>query len=747
MAESKSQTLNHAFWTALSWRGLTVFYGMILALVYLGGGFVQLDRLLGDLNFSLWSRPAASDLVLVEIDARSLQKLNSWPWSRAYHAALIQRLSQAGAKTIAFDIDFSAQSAPAADAAMAQAIAEAKSTVVLAAFAQPDVHAGASATLRENQPLPIFRAHAQTGLVNIVADDDGEPRHYRLIEDRMTGAPRTMADVLAGDPVPGGAARDNNVFQIDYSIDPASISRLSYIDVLTGRFDAASVAGKKVLIGATAFELGDRFAVPKHGVLSGVEVQALAYSSVAGRTAIRDAGQSIVLLGLAVLTLAFLKLDGRRGYRPQLLALLAALVVPAAGFVLQTLLAIQVEAAVWLAFIGGGALLTLIRSGRRHAHAALLHRVAALRHKALMEGVFNDSSEGILIADSIGRILIANGAAERLLGTTGGALIGHLVGAVLGGLPLAPQTGAEVTVRTSSGRVLGLTASVSRSRAVAASGSGGEANDSRAVWIVTFRDESARRAMEAARDATIRELQAATAAKNEFLARISHELRTPLSAIIGFSTIIGDQSMGPVGNSKYVEYARDIHSGGKRLLELVNDIIDIVRIEAEQYEIRTDVLEVRSLLGGACFAAREAGTCGEKALRFDVAPGAEAIQSDRQALAKVIAKLLDNAIKFTGPKGSILLRALPGTDRAIVFEIEDDGIGISAASLAGVTAAFSQVRGGLDRRHEGSGLGLYLSNRLMLLLGGRLEIDSAPGKGTVVRLTIPGAILETSQAA
>jgi two-component system cell cycle sensor histidine kinase PleC len=253
--------------------------------------------------------------------------------------------------------------------------------------------------------------------------------------------------------------------------------------------------------------------------------------------------------------------------------------------------------------------------------------------------------------------------------------------------------------------------------------------------------------MEAARDATLRELQAATAAKNEFLARISHELRTPLSAIIGFSTMIGDQSLGAVGNPKYVEYARDIHSGGKRLLELVNDIIDITRIEAEQYEVRPDVFEVRSLLGACCFAAGEGEAGGEKTIRFEVLPGAEAIQSDRQALAKVIAKLLSNAIKFTGPKGEIVLRAIPAADRSIVFEVADDGIGIAPGALKNATAAFSQVRGGLDRRHEGSGLGLYLANRLMLLLGGKLEIESALGQGTTVRLSIAGALIETSQAA
>jgi signal transduction histidine kinase/CHASE2 domain-containing sensor protein len=717
-------------------------FGLVLAIAFLVGIFVPADRFLTDLNFSLTSRSAADDLVLVEIDARSLKKLNSWPWSRAYHAALIQRLHEAGAAAIAFDIDFSAQSAPAADAALAQAIGAAQGTVILSGFAQPSVQPGSADAFSSNWPLPAFREHAEVGLVNMVADHDGKPRQYRIIEDRLTGSPVTLAALLAEPKRP-----TDNAFMIDYSIDPASIPRLSYVDVLTGGFDPAVVAGKKVLIGATALELGDRFAVPNHGILPGVEIQALAYSSIARGRAIRPAGAGWVLAGLAVIVIAGTWFGMRQPRWPHAAALIGGVAVLGLGFFLQDVCAISIATAPWLAAIVGGSLLTLIRSAQRHARAALLHRAAALRQKMLMQGVFNDSSEGILIAGADGRVEVANGAAARLLEATPGELIGRSAESILPGLALRDRLDpAEVALIVPSGRQLGLTVSVTRSRpALPGVDLGGD--EPLAVWIVTFRDESAKRAMEAARDATLRELQAATAAKNEFLARISHELRTPLSAIIGFSTIIGDQSMGPVGNPKYIEYARDIHSGGKRLLELVNDIIDIVRIEAEQYEIRPDVLEVQSLLGGCCFTIRESEICGERNLRFEVAPGAEAAHSDRQAVAKVIAKLLSNAIKFTGSKGNILLRAKPGRDRAIIFEVTDDGIGIAPNALKNVVAAFSQVHGGLDRRHEGSGLGLYLANRLMQLLGGTLEIESAPAQGTLVRLTIPGALIETSQAA
>jgi signal transduction histidine kinase len=722
--------LQSRFWAALTWRGLIFFcFGPALVVLTLSGAFSQVDRLLGDINFSLWSRPAADDLVLVEIDARSIDLLGVWPWSRANHQALIMRLSEAGAAKIAFDVDFSARSDPGANEKMALAIAQSKSPVVLAAFAQ-----WSGKNFLVNLPLPAFREHAQLGSVNMIADEDSKLRHYRLIEDRLPDDPKSMALALAGSDAAGP-----NAFMIDYGIEPRSIPRLSYIDVMLGRFDPALVRGKKVLVGATALELGDRFAVPRYTVLAGVEVQALAYSSVVGGRMIVPAGTTWTLLGLGILVIAGIWLDVRGVHRPRLVAGLAALSVLGLGSVLQIAFAVSLSIAPLLAAIAGWSLLTLIQTARRHAHAALLHRAAAARQKALMEGVFNDSSEGILIADDAGAILAANGAASGMLETAAETLVGKAVGAVLGGLALTHRATAEITVATTRGRRLGLTASVSRSQ----SGAG----DDQAVWIVTFRDESAKRAMEAARDATLRELQAATAAKNEFLARISHELRTPLSAIIGFSTMIGDQSLGTIGNPKYVEYARDIHSGGKRLLELVNDIIDITRIEGEQYEIRPDVLEVRSLLSACCFAAREAEACGEKSLRFEVLPGAEAAQSDRQALAKVIAKLLSNAIKFTGPNGNIVLRALPAADRTIVFEVADDGIGIAPAALKNVTTAFSQVRGGLDRRHEGSGLGLYLANRLMLLLGGRLAVESVPGQGTTVRLSIPGALIEASRAA
>jgi signal transduction histidine kinase len=714
---------------------------LAIAAAYLLGTFAPVDRFLSDQYFALHARKASGTLAIVEIDPKSLHKLATWPWSRAYHAALIGRLVAAGAERVAFDVDFSARSAPDADAALAQAIAAAGGRVVLATFSQRDDD-GRVRGISTSLPLARFGARADLGLVNVFADSDGRLRQSRIVEDRLPGSPSTLSAVLAAPLQP-----QPNAFEIDYSIAPASIPRLSYVDVLTGNFDPGLVAGKRVLVGATAIELGDHYSVPVHGFLAGVEIQALAYESLVLGRAIHPAGPAPVLLGLALLTAAML---WSRNASPRRIRIVTWGGIAAAlgiGFTAQAVFASAIDIAPWIAAAGGGYLLAVIREARNQARSALHHRALAARQRALMQGVFHDSFDGILIIDGEGRIELANASAARLLELDAAALVGHpatrlLPGLLLGGAISDGAPVAGIAMRTPGGRDLALSVAVTRSRPAATP------NQSAAdVWIVTFRDESARHALERAREQALRELEAASKAKNEFLARISHELRTPLSAIIGFSTIISEQSIGPIGNTKYAEYARDVTSGGKRLLDLVNDIIDVVRIEAGQFEIRDDVFEARSLLTGCAAQARELDGFGARTLRCEIEPGAEAIRADRAALARAVAKLLHNAVKFTRPEGNILLRAAPGPEGGIVLEVKDDGIGIAEAALKNVVSAFSQVAGGLARSHEGTGIGLHLAHRIMTLLGGRLEIESAVQVGTTVRLVLSQAALDTPQAA
>jgi signal transduction histidine kinase/CHASE2 domain-containing sensor protein len=729
---ARSDLVSHSRLRSWRWELAAALLGFAIGAAYLLGIFAPIDRFITDRTFALHARAASGRLVLVEIDPKSLQQLSTWPWSRAYHAALIDKLLAAGAARVGFDVDFSASSAPDADAALARAVENSDGRVFLATFSHPD--SGDAVT----KPLPAF-AGARSGLVNIFADPDSRLRRYRLNEDRVPGAPMTLAAALAM-PV----RSQPNAFAIDYTIAPASIPRLSYVDVLTGRFDPRLVAGRTVLVGANAIELGDRYPAPVHGYLAGVEIQALAYETLVLDRAIHPADGAWVILGLALLTA--ITLWWRYGsWRSLHWATAGGLGASLGiGVLTQTVFSTTVDTAPWLAAIAGGYLLTLLRDGRRHARTALQHRASATRERALMRGVFNDSFDGILIVDGTGRIALANPVAAQLLEADPESLLGRPAADVLPGLTFtgegAPAT--DLAVQTEGGRALALSVAVTLSHAVS-----GLDRDGADVWIVTFRDESARRSLEQARALALRELEAASAAKNEFLARISHELRTPLSAIIGFSTIISDQSIGPIGNAKYVEYARDVVEGGKRLLELVNDVIDVVRIEAGQFEVRNDIFEARSLLIGCIAQVRAFESIGERDVRVEILAGAEAIHGDRQALSRALTKLLENSVKFTGPKGEILLRAARGAERDIVIEVKDNGIGIAESALNNVVKAFSQVAGGLDRTHEGAGLGLHLAHRLMALLNGRLEIESTPGMGTSVRLVLHEAAAEASAAA
>ena len=219
--------------------------------------------------FATQSNQASGQLHVVEIDAASLAKIDRWPWPRRHYASLVQRLSDAGARSITFDVDFSAPSDPEDDARFAAALSRSKTTVALPTFAQQARSQGGR--VLDSLPIPALRENAILASVSVAPDGDGVVRRMPL--GTMTdGVPRpTLSAHISGRP--GTAGRD---FPLDLSIDPQSIPRHSFVDVETGRFRPDGFRGKDVLVGATAIELGDRYAVPGFGVIPGVIVQALA---------------------------------------------------------------------------------------------------------------------------------------------------------------------------------------------------------------------------------------------------------------------------------------------------------------------------------------------------------------------------------------------------------------------------------------------------------------------------------------
>ncbi len=255
-------------------------------------------------------RKATRGLVVIEIDSRSLSNVGAWPWPRSLHGKLVDRLHEAGAATIGFDIDFSAHSTPREDQAFAAALGRAGGSVILPTFRQDESYD--SKTEGENLPIEVLRDHAFLASVNVRTDEDGLVRRYPY---GLTtgGVPRpSMSAMLAG--VNGTIDSD---FAIDTTIDPATVPRLSAIDVINGKFDPADVAGRAVLIGATAIEMGDRYVVPGLGMIPGVVMQAVAAETLVQKTAIRTFGPVIPLAVVAIVGL-LMSFRGRR-MRPRLL--------------------------------------------------------------------------------------------------------------------------------------------------------------------------------------------------------------------------------------------------------------------------------------------------------------------------------------------------------------------------------------------------------------------------------------------
>ncbi|MDP3490735.1 MAG: EAL domain-containing protein [Phenylobacterium sp.] len=267
---------------------------LIAALVVLAmtsGVLRPVEDALAAQRFGLIQRPASQQLVVVEIDAASLAAADVWPWERDRYAQALRHLDDAGARLIGFDVDFSARSSEEMDRVFAEAIGAAPGTVILPTFIQPDRRNSRDAQMIENAPLAEFSEDALLASVNVIVDDDGKLRRYLRGFAADEAYRPTMAALMAGEPHGRTAP-----FHIDFGIRPQTIPTLSFQDVYENRFDPALVRGRVVLVGATALELGDNLATPRHGILPGVFVHALAYESLAQGRALNGPHPLLVLV-------------------------------------------------------------------------------------------------------------------------------------------------------------------------------------------------------------------------------------------------------------------------------------------------------------------------------------------------------------------------------------------------------------------------------------------------------------------
>jgi PAS domain S-box-containing protein len=229
----------------------------------------------------------------------------------------------------------------------------------------------------------------------------------------------------------------------------------------------------------------------------------------------------------------------------------------------------------------------------------------------------------------------------------------------------------------------------------------------------------------------------ANEAKSAFLANMSHELRTPLNAIIGFAEMIERGMFGPIGNARYTGYAGDIRHAGQHLLSIINDVLDLSKIEAGHFSLREGVCDVERVVGESLRVATGGRHDRTASVSTEIEPYLPMVVGDERALTQILINLLSNAFKFTPAEGHVTVRAQRGAAGGIEFEVADTGIGIAPQHIDTVLSPFGQVEGPLQRRHSGTGLGLPLARALTELHHGRLTLRSNLGQGTRVVVWLP----------
>jgi cell cycle sensor histidine kinase DivJ len=256
--------------------------------------------------------------------------------------------------------------------------------------------------------------------------------------------------------------------------------------------------------------------------------------------------------------------------------------------------------------------------------------------------------------------------------------------------------------------------------------------------VAVTRDISERkvqeRALVEARDAAM----SASRAKTAFLANMSHELRTPLNAIIGFSEVMTREMFGPVGSPRYQEYSRLIHESGGHLLELINSVLDMSKIEAGKFELFEELFDLEEVTNAAVRFVKLQAEHSGVALSAVIAPGARRIFADKRAIKQILLNLLTNGVKFTPRGGQVRVTAQVDA-QGLEILVKDTGTGISKTDLEKLGRPFEQVEGAATRAREGTGLGLAMVKSLAAMHGGEAVLESALGEGTMVRVRLPYA--------
>lgn len=385
-----------------------------------------------------------------------------------------------------------------------------------------------------------------------------------------------------------------------------------------------------------------------------------------------------------------------------------------------------------------------LAAARNDLHRRASEMARHARDQAVLEAI------GDLVAwhDDTGSVTFASQASERLLGVMPRQLLGKglfdrvqvadrpaylkaLSDAATASLPVTIEMRLHARRRDAAGMNLDPEVIWVEMKAKLIKSSSDEF-----VVVSVMRDITQAKRHEEEIEAARADAERASDLKGRFLATVSHELRTPLNAIIGFSEILGSDAMQPLESERRQEYARIIHSSGHHLLDVVNTLLDISKIETGNFDLSPETFSLRELVASSCDLMQLKADEGGIELRRDLPNTLPEVVGDPRACRQIVINLLSNAVKFTPSDGEISV-ALRRDGRNVVLSVADTGIGIAEADLPRLGDPFFQAKSSYDRPYEGTGLGLSVVRGLVGLHNGRMSIESAPGRGTTVTVTLP----------
>lgn len=356
--------------------------------------------------------------------------------------------------------------------------------------------------------------------------------------------------------------------------------------------------------------------------------------------------------------------------------------------------------------------------------------------------VIENIAEGIVTIDTKGRIESFNPAAEEMFGYTAEEALGNSVNFLLSEEDRSQHDSYIKKSNIHESRIVNAARDLSAQHkdghpfpieiTVSTMELQGEKKFIGIMHEITSRKNAEHKILESQKQALT-----ANRAKSDLMANMSHELRTPLNAIIGFSSTIKEEIFGPIGNDKYREYLEDIHNSGQHLLELINDILDVSAIEAGALELNEEDVSPYNITEAMMRIIRPRAEAGQVIVTSSIDATLPQIHVDERRIKQVLLNVLSNAVKFTPQGGEVCVSAGLNDGGSLAISIRDTGIGMDTKEVEKAMSKFGQVDSGLDRKHEGTGLGLPLTQGLVELHGGAFEIKSEKGHGTLVTVTLP----------